>query len=237
MFLEEFIDYTWNIPDLLINVPVIITSKKLRPEKIITTEIAYGGNHRYNSSSVNFDFRLFQDKVSDILVNPRDSNAAVWSLDNDGSYTMRGIDIQFQYNTDSGHFIHFGHSVTSSDGTIKDKTNPDVYLDISLFTPEQTTTLLYSKKISKRLSAGINYYRVTTMEFISGDQTGGYDTADLSVKYQLTTGKKPAQLSFLAKNISGSYFDYEDETALERQFYISFKSVFLIVKGKRWILE
>ncbi len=224
VFLEERMKYQWDIPDILLNVPLIDHSSVIKPERIYSTEVAYG--HYSDTTGFNYDVRLFQDNVTNLITLPKNQITKEWVFENDGSYTMNGVDLDLNYVTESGIQIHLAHSSVSVEGQIKAYTNPNVYDDFTLFVPKYTTSILVSKRLNDRMNVALNYYNVAAMEFFSGDNTGGYRTMDIAFKYKLKRDGGDASITLLGKNLTEPYFDYEDETALERTYYLTFETKF-----------
>jgi iron complex outermembrane receptor protein len=231
VFLEEKLEYLITLPGISVDPSITsdvfflyVNNPNLKPERIRSTELAYGYHNSGNRFS--FDFRLFQDNYRDLISTPRDLSSKVTSLFNNTNNTIQGSEVYLKLGFKDNSNLYFGHSNVETKGYLLDKTSPDVYLPLSDFVPARTTTILFTKKFSERLTVGLNFYMVSTMEFFSGDQTGGYSANDISLNYLIGSLKKPDKFSVLVKNVNGSYYDFEDETGLEKQLYISYQATF-----------
>lgn len=213
-FIENEFDYKVGPIQLFLN------SEQLRPERIDVSEVAFGGGRR--STGVEYELRLFQEDISDILAIPKPG--AVFIVTNDGDSHVRGSELALTlYPTQPGSKLRIGYSKLTPTGNIKTRYTPE---DIANLVPEETLDLLYSQKIGEGGLLGINIYHVGPMKFSAGDTNEGFTTANISYHHPVTLYSYKTKVSISAQDIFGSYFDFEKQTVTKPQFYVGLKGDF-----------
>lgn len=212
-FIESEFDYKLVIIPTLLEQQLFLNSEQLRPERIVVKEIAFGGGNR--SSGIEYELRLFQEDMSDILVLPSGT------VTNDGESYVNGNELALTlYPSQPGSTLRISYSRLSPSGQTG---SPDNIADL---VPDETLNILFTQKIGQGGLLGINVYHVDEMQFLAGDMGVGFTTANISYHHPVKLFGHKAKMSFSAQDILGNYFDFEKETVTKPQFYVGLKGDF-----------
>ena len=66
-------------------------------------------------------------------------------------------------------------------------------------------------------------YHTSEMEWTGGDEVDEITRLDLRVARDLNVGRWKGTLEFLAHNVEGDYFDYDEDNLFERRFFVRLK--------------
>jgi len=233
-FIESEFDYSLIVSPIIYD-QKFISSEGLRPERIDVKEIAFGGGGR--TSGIEYELRLFQEDMADILVMPTDDSCALVPADitngvcavvtNDGQSHVNGSELALTfYPLQPGSKLRIGYSRLHPSGEIADYYAPYRSRDVADLVPEETLNILFSQKVGKDGLLGVNFYRVSSMQFMAGDPTDGFSTINISYHHPVNILGHKAKMSVIAQDYLGSYFDFEKETVTKSQLYLGIKGDF-----------
>jgi iron complex outermembrane receptor protein len=145
---------------------------------------------------------------------------------NDGQADMEGLEIQLKIRPTRRSTISFGFSHVNASGEIPKYLNPTELQPLDLLTPEDTLSLLFDYTSKSQWQTSVGFYSVGNMQFLGGDETAGYTTADLRVAKHLNLDGSKGTLAFTVQNILGDYFDYLEVIPITQRAYLSAEFVF-----------
>ncbi len=221
-FIESELDYSFTLIPILLEQQLYLNSEELQPEQIDVKEIAFGGGSR--AGGFEYELRLFQEDMRDILVTTYDSSLQYSVVTNDGESHVSGGELALTfYSSPLGSTIRMGYSKLHPSGEIETRYVPINIVDL---VPEETLNILFSQKVGKGGLLGINFYHVSEMMFLAGDMGEGFSTVNLSYHHGIDVIGHKAKMSFIAQNLMGSYFDYEQQNVTKSQIYLGIKGGF-----------
>ncbi|MCW8825109.1 MAG: TonB-dependent receptor plug domain-containing protein [Gammaproteobacteria bacterium] len=206
-FLENEFDYTITIGPVVS--PQLIGSTDLNAEKIVSSELAFGG--KFTKNSLNYELRMFREEMSDLIETPK----APTVISNNGSSDVRGTELQIKWRPHEDTLVHMGYSHINASGIFGS-------LNIADLIPEDTFNILVSQKLNQHSRVGINYSQVGEMSFETADtDLDGY--AILNIKYDrdLKILNRRSTLSLIGRDLMESYKDYNaSHFTITPQYYI-----------------
>jgi iron complex outermembrane receptor protein len=219
---EEYANYTVRLADGTLITTLYDSSGALAPERIDSIEFAIGAEQDVAS----YEVKLFREQISseiDAVSNP--IPASHWTMSQAGETTVEGAELQLKARTDDA-LLSFSYATTQASGWHLSDINPEQVVDVTNAVPRNTLNMLLSFRLSAGLWAGVNYYSVSPMRFYSGDKTNGVQSADFTLSKSFKVSGHQAKLRLLAKDLLGSYFDFEKETVSSKRSYLTLQMDF-----------
>ncbi len=199
----------------------LIAPGNLDSEKITSRELGYIGE--FVNSNLLIDIKLFEDKIRDLIT--FNSTPLIPSTDttilelNDPAYgfsgqldiienslqsVSRGIETSINYQLDKNLRIYGIYAYINIDdkGTSQE-------LEISA--PTNSSAVLIIKQWPDSINTSLGYYRVNNMEWTDRDDDNAaeaYSKLDLRIAKTFYFGNERMEVSMLAQNLAGDYYDY-----------------------------
>lgn len=202
-----------------------------RPEEITETEIGYSGEFPKQNARV--DFKLFASRIKNVIVIVTDNafpdlvpfgNGRAGVVINGGSVKIGGAEVELQWKPTRKTKIHATASYARNRGSALSDINPTTVVITDKSTPVLTQSVMVTHEFPRRWHASVTWYKVSKVTFFgSGDDTGGFHTADWRIAKKLGRGKTRAEIALIGRNIGKQYFDYRDDLVLKKQFYLTLK--------------
>lgn len=198
----------------------------LKPEHMTSYELGFGGHGA--EERVSYEVKLFNEELRDLITLYGDpaqaqgellpSNYGVFKFTNDGTATIRGIEVQARLQPTEDSLISIAYSHAKAEGRVLENVSPLKYVDMATATPENTLSLLLAHSFPDNWRGSIGLYHVTDVKWIGGDTTS-YTTADFTLRKQLRGIGAEGSVFFTARDFLGTYFDYINTIYQERRAY------------------
>lgn len=183
------------------------------------------------------DFKLFSSRIKDVIAAVTDNTFTVdvppafllgdgtaGVFINGGSARIGGAELELQWKPTRKTKIHATASYARNRGNVISDINPVTVIPTDQSTPVLTQSLMIMHEFPRRWHASVAWYKVSKVTFFgSGDDTGGFHTADWRIAKKLGRGKTRAEIALIGRNIGKQYFDYRDDLILKKQFYLTLK--------------
>ncbi len=217
---EEYANYTLRAEDGTMLHRLYSSPGNMQPERIDSMEWAVGAE----STNMEVEAKLYREEIRDEIGTVKDRDPAVpqpyWTVMTVGESTVEGAELQLKVRTERS-LLSLAYANTWAYGQRIREINPELIADVSDAVPRHTVNAMYSHRLAGGLTAGVNYYYVSPMKFYSGDFTDGVRSLDLNLSKSFEMSGRDATLRLLLKNLSGSYYDFEEETVSEKAVYLT----------------
>lgn len=181
----------------------------LKPERILTRELAYLGN--FPRLGLSLDVRLYQDDIRDIILPDNSFTQGLadhyYEFFDLNSLSRRGVETQIRWRRDATIFS-FAHSLTqvvdASGITLKAKQ------DIMGADPVHMFSGLLSHRFPHGVEASVVYSRYSNMKPFGngGDAMLPYARWDWRLAKKFSLGAQRAEIAVVAQSFRGPYRDY-----------------------------
>jgi len=211
---EERADYAVRLADGTPVMQAFFSHGDLEPEHMTSYELAFGAHAM--GSRTSYEMKLFEENIRDVIAVYRDNK--VYYFTNDGETTIRGFEVQARLQPTEKSLISIAYSHAKASGYVLDRMSPTRYLDVADATPENTLSLVLANTFPGNWRGSLGLYHVTDITWLGADRTH-YTTADFTLRKQLRVNGAAAEMTFTARDFLGAYFDYTNDTFLERRYY------------------
>jgi len=209
----------------------------LKPERISAYEIGFMGD--LNQSRVQYDFKLFQEDIRDLISYPTDLNftsepylvfASYYSGFNQALVfqnldwaRLQGMELQLKLRPDDDTLVSFGFSHVNADGGVTFETNPTNTRPMSQYVPSYTVSVLIDRYFGGGWRGSVALYSIDHMKFW---HDASLNTMDMRVEKKFRMGTSEATFALVARDVGNTYFDYQDEISITPRFYGSLEFKF-----------
>lgn len=222
--LEEYADYS---AKLLGNEDVYYQLWKsqgnLRSEKITAYEIGWMG--QLGSARNQYDFKLFREEIRDIVSHPLwldypstlGPSSTIYFFNRDWA-DLQGLEGQLKAHASDDTLLSFGYSYVYAEGTYSKRLNPEVVVPNRSNVPSHTYSWLAEHRFDSNWRGSLAFYHVDHIAFW---HETSLDTVDLRLARRFKHGANEGELSVVARDITGAYYDYQDERVVNPRVYVS----------------
>ena len=223
--LEQFADYTARSTITGASVDQLWKSYgNLRPEEISAYEIGFMGD--INQSRVQYDFKLFDEHIRDMISYPTDlSYTGVPDVDGQALVFqnldwahLQGAELQLKLRPDDDTMMSIGFSHTNADGVVTYYTNPTTTRSMAEYVPSYTVSFLMDRNFGNGWRGSMALYSVDHMMFW---HHASVNTMDLRVEKRFKAGNSAGIFAVAAHDINNTYFDFQDEIVITPRLYAS----------------
>jgi iron complex outermembrane receptor protein len=181
----------------------------LKPERILTRELAYLGNLPH--AGLSFDVRFYQDDIRDIILADNTFTQSLsddyWEFFNGNSLTRRGVETQIRWRY-GGTMVSFAHSLSK----VVDvrAVSAHAVRDLKRVDPAHAFSALVSHHFPQGVDASVVYSRYSNMTPFGngGDPLLPYARWDWRLAKKFSMGAHKAELALVAQSFRGPYRDY-----------------------------
>ncbi len=187
---------------------LFVPSDPLRPERILSREIGYVG--QYPAFHLQLDARLFRDTVYDYINNDGTPN----QFDNRGDFTVRGGDVQLNWQPVSGLRLsaQFARAFIDAAAAI-DKDLPES-------TPRNNFSLLARYELGQGWTASAGVYRSGRMKWLSdGDVTQAFTRWDARLARRWNWQGHEVEAALVGQNLGEDYEEFRNTNIFSRRVY------------------
>jgi iron complex outermembrane receptor protein len=229
--LEEYADYrAKSVIDENYYAQIWKSSGELESEQITSYEIGWMGT--INGSLNQYDVKLFREQIRNIISHPLwynylspYPNRAIYFINHDWA-DLVGLEGQLKMYASDDTMLSFGYSYVRADGTDTRDTqllNQDTSGSVSDNVPTHTFSWLAEHHFDAHWRGSLAFYHVDHIAFQS--DTALY-TADLRLARRFKHGGNEGELSVVARDVLGDYYDYHDEMVVNPRLYLSMEYKF-----------
>jgi len=226
--LEENADYTATLEsDPAQYVQIWKSQGDLQSEKMTSYEIGWMGN--LGSARNQYDFKLFKEHIRDVISHP------IWLgysspipsdpllFMNRDWVDLEGFEGQVKAYASDDTMLSFGYSHVNAQGTYTKRLNPEKVESIGDNVPNDTFSWLVEHRLDSNWRTSLAFYHVDHVAF--WHQTS-LNTADVRLSRRFKSGDNEGEIAFVARDIMGAYYDYQDERVINRRLYLSLEYKF-----------
>ncbi len=96
--------------------------------------------------------------------------------------------------------------------------------DLAESAPRHSGSLLWSKRLSDRLTLNVGHYRVGTMKWLNdGDIQPAYHRTDVKLGWRLGKSGSENEVALTAQNLGGDYSEFRDTYLIERRVFATLR--------------
>jgi len=187
---------------------VFVPSDPLRPERILSREIAYVG--QYPALRMQFDAKLFRDTIHDYIGgagSPR-------QFTNRDAFTVQGGDLQLNWQPVPALRLsaQYARAFIAAD--------PSVDRDLSQSVPHNNFSLLARYDLGQGWNASAGVYRSGRMKWLSdGDITQAYTRWDVRLARRWSWQGHEVEAAVVGQNLGEDYSEFRSENVFSRRVY------------------
>ncbi|MBF0472014.1 MAG: TonB-dependent receptor, partial [Gammaproteobacteria bacterium] len=236
-FVENFINFSY----------LVLGRGDLRPERIDLIEVAVGG--KLLAQRLDYELRLFEEKITDFIDLPDFENNDYPDYDNEveifinqGEADLRGVELTLKWQPSKRSRADLSVAYVDSSGYAAEEfacsgggigcfTGDEPLqivekISVEEHVPLRTVNLLLSQQLGQRFTLSANVSDVSAMNYHAGDDTGGYQTLDLTARYRLPGVTDRGTIQLTGRNLLQEYYDFEEETVSKKGWYLQYEARF-----------
>lgn len=203
---------------------VTVPSDGLRPERILSREIAYVGQWR--PARLELDVRLFRDKIdhflgdvkADFFSDPNSVRPNELKFANIGTVDSEGGEIQLRWHPlpTLDLSAHFARVFLIADTPLRENFN----VDIPLSAPRNSWGLLASYRLGFGWEASLFAQHSGDQKWLSeGDDTGGFTRVDARLARRWTWQGREVEAAVVGQNLGKDYTEFRATNIFSRRVY------------------
>jgi iron complex outermembrane receptor protein len=196
----------------------------LKPESVLSREIGYVGYWR--SAGLEFDARLYQDKINDFIGQQKANYVAdpgsiissnEFKYQNLGSVKSRGGEIQLRWRPTRALDVsaHYARVFLSA---VTDRQNYNK--DIPLSAPRNSWGMLASYRFNGGWEASLGGWHTDEMVWLTeGDVTPAYNRVDVRLARRWKWQGREVEAALVGQNLGEDYAEFRDTNVFSRRVY------------------
>ncbi|HEY0721581.1 MAG TPA: TonB-dependent receptor, partial [Gammaproteobacteria bacterium] len=227
---EEYIDYSAKlVADESQYYQLWKSQGNLRSEKITAYEIGWMGN--LGGLRNQYDVKLFKEQIRDIISNPLWLNypssigpsTTVYFMNRDWA-DLQGLEGQLKMYAEDDTMLSFGYSYVQAHGPQTERLDAsgnvmeNKVISVGDNVPTHTFSWLAEHRFDNSWRGSLAFYHVDHIAFW---YETSLTTADLRLARGFGSGESEGEVSIVARDITGAYFDYQDERVINPRLYLS----------------
>ena len=220
--LEDAANYSLRLPISVggvpstVVVPRFISGGDLKPERIISRELAYLGE--FPRLGLSLDMRVYKDEIDDIIDSTTQlnvpTNTQYYVFHNLHTATIEGIETQMRWQWKDLK-MWFGHSLTRVESD---------YPSIVDATPRHIYSVLTAYALPQAWRVSVGVYHVSHMTPLNdGSPLNAYLRTDIKLAKELKWSGKPLEIALSGQNIFTPYAEYRDDNIFKRQYFMTLR--------------
>jgi len=236
--LEEYADYSAKlVGDPTQYYPLWKSPGGLISEKITSYEIGWMGN--LSGPRNQYDFKLFKEQIRDIISHPLwlgypstlsslGPSTPVYFMNGDWA-DLEGAEGQLKSLASDDTLLSFGYSYVRSRGTVTKRldANGNVIQDRVTSVSDNVPTYTFSWMVEHRFDSNwrgsLAFYHIDHIAFWHDTSLS---TADVRLSRRFKNGGNEGEVSVVARDVTGAYYDYQDERVVNPRLYLSLEYKF-----------
>jgi iron complex outermembrane receptor protein len=232
--LEEYADYSAKlVANEALSYQLWKSQGDLQSEKITAYEIGWMGN--FGSPRNSYDFKLFKEQIRDVISHPlwigypSPIPAQTVYFFNHDRADLEGAEGQLKSIASDDTLFSFGYSYVRSRGTVTKRLDvngsviPDRVESVSDNVPTHTFSWLVEHRFDSYWRGSLAFYHVDHIAFWHDTSLS---TADVRLARRFKHGDNEGELSLVARDVMGAYYDYQDERVINPRLYLSMEYKF-----------
>jgi iron complex outermembrane receptor protein len=187
---------------------VFVPSDPLRPERILSREIAYVG--QYPALRMQFDAKLFHDTIHDYI----NSAGSPRQFVNRADFTVQGGDLQLNWQPVPALRLsaQYARAFIAADQSVD--------RDLSQSAPHNNFSLLARYDLGQGWNASAGVYRSGRMKWLSdGDLTQAYTRWDIRLARRWSWQGNEVEAAVVGQNLGEDYSEFRQENIFSRRVY------------------
>lgn len=187
---------------------VFVPSDPLRPERILSREIAYVG--QYPALRMQFDAKLFYDTIHDYI----NGAGSPRQFTNRDDFTVQGGDLQLNWQPSPALRLsaQYARAFIAADQSVD--------RDLSQSVPHNSFSLLARYDLGQGWNASAGVYRSGRMKWLSdGDITQAYTRWDVRLARRWSWQGHEVEAAVVGQNLGEDYSEFRQENIFSRRVY------------------
>lgn len=202
---------------------VTVPSGVLAPERILSREIGYVG--KWRPARLEFDVRLYRDRIDDFIGQVRSSAAdvagsfqpKVFTAANLGSVDAQGGEIQLRWRPTSDLDVSARYARVFLTTTATDKA---LKRDIPLSAPRHNWGLLASYRLAHGWETSVFVQRSAEQKWLTeGDMTQPFTRVDVRLARRWKWQGTDVEAAVVGQNLGRDYAEFRDTNVFSRRVY------------------
>jgi iron complex outermembrane receptor protein len=180
----------------------------LRPERILSREIAYVG--QYPALRMQFDAKLFYDTIHDYI----NGAGSPRQFTNRDDFTVQGGDLQLNWQPSPALRLsaQYARAFIAADQSVD--------RDLSQSVPHNNFSLLARYDLGQGWNASAGVYRSGRMKWLSdGDLTQAYTRWDVRLARRWSWQGHEVEAAVVGQNLGEDYSEFRQENIFSRRVY------------------
>ncbi|MFA5493228.1 MAG: TonB-dependent receptor plug domain-containing protein [Porticoccaceae bacterium] len=205
-----------------------LSDPNLHEERLESFEAAY--LFRSADADFNFDLRLFDERVSDVIDDLREPNEPPTSLfdnylrrfENNGYWRFTGAELQLDAQVTDSTFVRFHYTNTDMDSRMLRQRLPvPVFMDRDNRMARHNAGLLVGQRLTDAWSASVFTYYQSGLRWDDGDMIDSFTRVDAQLAYRFALGSSTGALKLVAQNLGSNYAEFDTHNLFETRVFLS----------------
>jgi iron complex outermembrane receptor protein len=216
---------------------VILSTRKLEPERITSYELGYLGE--FPQLNTTLDLKVYREEIRNVIAYVSDTNVpdplgqaipgfklAPLSFINDGYANTDGAELQARFHILPTTRLIVSEAYADQQGQYLDNVVAATYVDSHPSTPKWTTSALLMHRFPANVEASAAYYRVSRMLWVgqdTNDYVVGYSTLDARLARKFRTDRMDIEIALVGQNLLHDYIDFNTHNVLGKRYFLTLK--------------
>lgn len=199
----------------------------LHEEKLESFEVAY--LFRATDPDLNFDVRLFDEKVTDVIDDIREPTTLPTALfddelrrfENNGYWHFKGAEIQLNARLTDSTFMRLHYTNTDMDSRmLRQRLPAPVLMNRDDRMARHNAGLLLGQRLTDAWSVSLFTYYQSGLRWEDGKDTDSFTRVDAQLAYDFSLGSSVGNLKLVAQNIGSNYAEFNPENQFETRLFL-----------------
>ncbi|KJS09385.1 MAG: hypothetical protein VR73_02820 [Gammaproteobacteria bacterium BRH_c0] len=199
----------------------------LQEEKLESFEVAY--LFRAADPDLNFDLRLFDEKVTDVIDDLREPNVPPTSLfdselrrfENNGYWHFSGAEFQLNARLSASTFVRLHYTNTDMDSRqLRSRLPVPVVMDRDDRMARHNAGLLIGQRLDEAWSVSLFTYYQSGLRWEDGKDTESFTRVDAQLAYDFSVANSAGRVKLVAQNIGSNYAEFSPQNQFETRLFL-----------------
>ncbi|MDY0070176.1 MAG: TonB-dependent receptor [Porticoccaceae bacterium] len=205
-----------------------LSDPNLHEERLESFEIAY--LFRGADPGLNFDLRLFDEKVSDVIDDLREPTTPPVSLfdsnlrrfENNGYWRFRGAELQLDSQLTDSTFARLHYTNTDMDSRmLRERLPAPVWMTRDDRMARHSAGLLLGQRLSESWTLSLLTYHQSALRWEDGSDTDSFTRVDAQLAWRFSAGHSDGVVKLVAQNLGSNYAEFDPTNQFETRVFLS----------------
>lgn len=205
-----------------------LSDPNLHEERLESFEVAY--LFRSAEADFNFDLRLFDERVSDVIDDLREPNQPPTSLfdnylrrfENNGYWQLTGAELQLDAQVTPSTFVRLHYTNTDMDShMLRQRLPAPVFMNRDDRMARHNAGLLIGQRLTDAWSVSALTYYQSGLRWEDGNRIESFTRVDAQLAYKFVLGSSTGSVKLVAQNLGSTYAEFDTHNLFETRMFLA----------------